>query len=189
MACSGVVTGLWSFLGPHSTDSCPLLLWQFLSLAPFFVRTLSGPSLLSSPWSRITFIPPSSSPVDEMALLCVLVFSSPYGLPAQYILTIPQFIFHFLLSFLSSFSLGSASPPCTSYQPMYWRWLHHVAVPFYFRTTSVAPPPRLNLFLPWARAILFPLFSPILSLFSVFHSVYSSSYCILSCLDATDLLP
>lgn len=128
------------FLGPHSTDSCPMLLWQFLSPAPFFIRTLGRASLLSSSWSRITFIPPSSSPIDRTALLCVLVSSSPYSLPVQYVL-IPQLIFHFLLSFLSSFSLGSVSAPCTSSQPMYWRWLH-VAVLFYFRMTLVAPSPQ-----------------------------------------------
>jgi len=109
MACSGVVTSLWSFLGPHSTDSCPMILRQFLSLPPFFVRTLSRPSLLSSLWSRITFIPPSSSPVDETALLCVLVSSLPYGLLAQYVLTFPQFIFISSFVFFHRFPL--AQPP------------------------------------------------------------------------------
>jgi hypothetical protein len=69
--------------------------------------------------------------------------------------------------------LGSASPPCTSSQPMYWRWLH-VAVPFYFRMTLVAsPPPHHNLVLPQVRAILFPPFSPPFWIYFQFSILYT----------------
>ena len=182
MACSGVVTSLWSFLGPHSTDSCPMLLWQFLSPAPFFVRALSRPSLLSSPWSQMTFISPSSSPIDETALLCVLVSSFYMAcLPSMYLLSLNLFFFSFIIF------------PWLSLPSLHLFSAHLLAVATFSSAVllqnDLGSPPPPNLFLPWTRAILFPPFSPILSLFSVFHFVYFSSYCILSPLDATDLCP
>ena len=146
-------------------------------------------TLLTLPlWSQITFFPPFSSPIDEMTLLCVLVSLSPYGSPAQYV-RIPRIIFHFLLFFLLLFSLVAASPPCTSSQPMYWRWLH-LAVPFYFRTTLVAPQPQP--IPPPGQDNSVSFFHhppPLLSLFSVFHFLYSSSCSTCSPLDETALLP